>query len=73
MPRIGPTEAAFIAEVLGVSVERQQHIVSGCASCEYTTHDAPARGAGATHADPLVTLELSRGAMRAAPHLQEPE
>lgn len=81
-PEVCTAEAAFIAEVLGVTVERQQHIVSGCASCDYTAHDgtALAAKAGAGHArssevadDTLIPLSRTRGAPSASPHLQEPQ
>jgi len=79
-PEVCAAESAFIAEVLGVTVERQQHIVSGCASCEYTAHETPALGVhGQTHDGPhaaaaatLIPLARNRGGSSAAPHIQEP-
>ncbi len=34
-PEICTAEAAFIAETLNATVERQQHMMQGCKSCEY--------------------------------------
>lgn len=34
-PEICAAEARFLAEVLGAEVERREHILSGCPSCEY--------------------------------------
>lgn len=34
-PEICAAEARFLSEVLGTEVERQEHILSGCAACEY--------------------------------------
>ena len=34
-PEVCATEVEFIAEVIGVTPERRQHILSGCNSCEY--------------------------------------
>jgi DeoR family suf operon transcriptional repressor len=34
-PEICAAEARFLAEVLGAEVERREHILSGCAACEY--------------------------------------
>jgi DeoR family suf operon transcriptional repressor len=45
-PEICAAEAKFLQEVLAASVERRQHIVSGCNACEYAiTFEAP-RGRG---------------------------
>lgn len=41
-PEVCSAEAAFIEEVLGAAVERQQHMMHGCASCEYTAKEKPA-------------------------------
>ncbi len=40
-PEICATEAAFIADVLGVPAERRQHILAGCNTCEYVLGGAP--------------------------------
>ena len=81
-PEVCTAEAAFIAEVLGVTVERQQHIVSGCSSCDYTAHDGTALAANASagHAPPgevvddrVIAISRRRGAPSASPHLQEPQ
>lgn len=42
-PEVCSAEAAFIEEVLGAAVERQQHMMHGCASCEYTAIQHPKR------------------------------
>jgi DeoR family suf operon transcriptional repressor len=34
-PEICAAEARFLAEVLGAEVDRREHILSGCPSCEY--------------------------------------
>ena len=34
-PEVCATEAEFIADVIGVSPQRRQHILAGCNSCEY--------------------------------------
>jgi DeoR family suf operon transcriptional repressor len=34
-PEICAAEARFLAEVLGTQVERREHMLSGCSSCEY--------------------------------------
>jgi predicted ArsR family transcriptional regulator len=34
-PEICAAEARVLAEVLGADVERREHILSGCPSCEY--------------------------------------
>ncbi|MBA3259665.1 MAG: helix-turn-helix domain-containing protein [Gemmatimonadales bacterium] len=34
-PEICAAEARFLAEVLGAEVNRREHILSGCAACEY--------------------------------------
>ena len=34
-PEICATEAAFIADVIGIPAERRQHILAGCNTCEY--------------------------------------
>jgi DeoR family suf operon transcriptional repressor len=34
-PEICAAEARFLSEVLGTQVERREHILSGCAACEY--------------------------------------
>lgn len=34
-PEICATEAAFIADVVGVPADRRQHILAGCNTCEY--------------------------------------
>ena len=34
-PEICATEAAFIADVVGIPAERRQHILAGCNTCEY--------------------------------------
>jgi DeoR family suf operon transcriptional repressor len=34
-PEICAAEARFLSEVLGTEVERREHILSGCAACEY--------------------------------------
>jgi DeoR family suf operon transcriptional repressor len=34
-PEICAAEARFLADVLGASVERREHLLSGCSSCEY--------------------------------------
>jgi DeoR family suf operon transcriptional repressor len=34
-PEICAAEARLLAEVLGAEVERREHILSGCATCEY--------------------------------------
>jgi DeoR family suf operon transcriptional repressor len=34
-PEVCATEAEFIADVIGVTPERRQHILAGCNSCEY--------------------------------------
>jgi DeoR family suf operon transcriptional repressor len=34
-PEICAAEARFLAEVLGAEVDRREHILSGCAVCEY--------------------------------------
>lgn len=34
-PEICAAEARFLAEVLGAEVDRREHILSGCAACEY--------------------------------------
>lgn len=34
-PEICATEAAFIADVLGVPADRRRHILAGCNTCEY--------------------------------------
>jgi DeoR family suf operon transcriptional repressor len=39
-PEVCSAEAAFIEQVLGAVVERQQHMMSGCTSCEYTATQA---------------------------------
>lgn len=39
-PEVCATEAAFIAEVLGVPSERRQHILAGCNTCEYVVGGA---------------------------------
>lgn len=46
-PEVCVAEARFFAEVLGASVERQAHILSGCNACEYRVHGpaAPRRSA----------------------------
>ena len=42
-PEICAAEEKFLQRVLAASVERRQHIVSGCNTCEYAiTFDAPA-------------------------------
>lgn len=42
-PEICAAEEKFLQRVLSASVERRQHIVSGCNTCEYAiTFDAPA-------------------------------
>ena len=38
-PEVCSAEAAFIAEVLGAAVEREQHMMHGCASCSYTAKE----------------------------------
>ena len=38
-PEVCSAEEEFIEEVLGTSVERQQHMMHGCASCEYTAKE----------------------------------
>lgn len=46
-PEICAAEEQFLQRVLAATVERRQHIVSGCNACEYTiTFDGP-RGRGA--------------------------
>lgn len=35
-PEVCDAEADFIADVLGAPIERQQHMMHGCAACEYT-------------------------------------
>ena len=40
-PEICATEAAFIAQVIGVPAERRQHILAGCNTCEYVLGGAP--------------------------------
>ena len=35
-PELCAAEAKFLEEMLGASVERQSHILNGCAACEYT-------------------------------------
>jgi DeoR family suf operon transcriptional repressor len=35
-PEICDSELSFLQELLGAELERQQHIVSGCNSCEYS-------------------------------------
>ena len=42
-PEVCSAEAAFIEEVLDAAVERQQHMMHGCASCEYTAIQNPKR------------------------------
>jgi len=43
-PEICAIEASFIAEVIGIPVERRQHILAGCNTCEYVVGGAqPAR------------------------------
>jgi DeoR family transcriptional regulator, suf operon transcriptional repressor len=34
-PEVCETEAEFIAEAIGVPIERRQHILAGCNTCEY--------------------------------------
>ena len=34
-PEICAAEARFLADVLGASVDRREHILSGCSACEY--------------------------------------
>ena len=41
-PEVCSAEAAFISDVLGVTIERHQHIATGCSSCEYTARSLPA-------------------------------
>jgi predicted ArsR family transcriptional regulator len=42
-PEICAAEEKFLQRVLSATVERRQHIVSGCNTCEYAiTFDAPA-------------------------------
>jgi DeoR family suf operon transcriptional repressor len=38
-PEVCSAEAAFIEQVLDAAVERQQHMMHGCASCEYTAKE----------------------------------
>jgi DeoR family suf operon transcriptional repressor len=38
-PEVCAAEAAFIEQVLDAAVERQRHMMHGCASCEYTATD----------------------------------
>jgi DeoR family suf operon transcriptional repressor len=40
-PEICAAEARFLADVLGAAVERRQHILSGCRSCEYHVRFPP--------------------------------
>lgn len=55
-PEICDAEARFIAQAVGGSVERREHMITGCAACRYTVRfaqptdaeaDAAAVGAGA--------------------------
>jgi DeoR family transcriptional regulator, suf operon transcriptional repressor len=39
-PEVCATEAEFIAELIGEPVERRQHILAGCNTCEYVVSDA---------------------------------
>ena len=39
-PEICATEAAFIADVIGIPAERRQHILAGCNTCEYVVGHA---------------------------------
>jgi len=38
-PEVCSAEVAFIEQVLDAAVERQQHMMHGCASCEYTAKE----------------------------------
>lgn len=38
-PEVCSAEAAFIEDVLGTAIERRSHMMHGCTSCEYTTHE----------------------------------
>jgi DeoR family suf operon transcriptional repressor len=40
-PEICAAEARFLAAVLGAEVDRQEHILSGCSSCEYRVRFIP--------------------------------
>jgi DeoR family transcriptional regulator, suf operon transcriptional repressor len=40
-PEVCATEAEFIAEVIGVSAERREHILAGCNTCVYVLGGAP--------------------------------
>ena len=40
-PEVCATEAAFIADVLGVPAERREHIMAGCNTCVYVLGGAP--------------------------------
>jgi DeoR family suf operon transcriptional repressor len=42
-PEICAAEARFLAEVLGTQVERREHMLSGCSSCEYHVRFSSAR------------------------------
>ncbi len=53
-PEICATEAAFIADVLGVPAERRQHILAGCNTCEYVV--GATRG---THRSTELATELA--------------
>jgi len=35
-PEVCATEADFMSEVLGLPVERSEHILRGCNACQYT-------------------------------------
>ena len=42
-PEICAAEARFLADVLGTQVERREHMLSGCSSCEYHVRFSSAR------------------------------
>ncbi|HLA89477.1 MAG TPA: helix-turn-helix domain-containing protein [Gemmatimonadaceae bacterium] len=64
-PEVCSAEAAFIEEVLGAVVERQQHMMSGCKSCEYTATEAPATATQAAQAAQAAPVAITRGSARA--------
>lgn len=56
-PEVCATEAAFIADVLGVPAERRQHIIAGCNTCVYVLGGAP-------HAHPSTEFATSNAGDR---------
>lgn len=45
-PEICAAEARFLAAVLGAEVDRNEHILNGCSSCEYRIRFSPADASG---------------------------